>query len=166
MLPYHPTKHLSQHTHKAIQMYNLTKEDLDSEDGKTLHYDFKINRSKESSGIRCRDQRDINTTAVPPWLLTICPSCPVLWGVCCGHYDHHNNIYILSIVMKIGKAQIFKLMLGSFKNLKNGHDRSFWSGIRLNISCQDQGHLLSWRNYAGTVRRSLFINRLFPCPSI
>lgn len=58
--------HPSTTTNKAIQMYNLTKEDLDSEEGKTLHYDFKINLSKESSRIRCRDQRDINTTAVPP----------------------------------------------------------------------------------------------------
>lgn len=33
-------------THKAIQMYNLTKEDLESEEEKTLHYDFKINLSK------------------------------------------------------------------------------------------------------------------------
>lgn len=72
-------------THKAIQMYNLTKEDLESEEEKTLHYDFKINLSKESSGIRCRDQRDINTTAVPPWLLSICPSCPELWGMCCSN---------------------------------------------------------------------------------
>ena len=69
--------HPSTTTHKAIHMYNLTKEDLDPEEETTLHYDSEINLSKESRGIRCRDQRDINTTAVLPWLLTIWPCCPV-----------------------------------------------------------------------------------------
>lgn len=68
------SSHPSRTTHKAIQMYNPTKEDLDSRERETLHYDLKINWRTESRGIRCRDQRDINTTAVQPWLLTICPA--------------------------------------------------------------------------------------------
>lgn len=90
-------------THKDIQLYNVTKEDLNSEWGKTQHYDFKINLSKKSSGIRCRDQRDINTAAVLSWLLTswrfngamdskMMRFCTIL---CVQNY--HHNKYALSI---------------------------------------------------------------------
>lgn len=64
--PYHPLCiYPSATTHKANDV-QTNKRGFGRRGRKKLHYDLRINLSKESGGIRCRDQRDINTTAVPP----------------------------------------------------------------------------------------------------
>lgn len=151
-------------THKAIQIYNLTKEDLDWERKKLCIMTLKLIIAKNLVGLGAGIKGILTPLLCPLDCWQSAPTAlhfeacavPISSGqwndevphmILCIQGDHHNNILIIFCGANWAKSRIFLAvnLASSFRRLM-AVIGPFGQGLDKNISCQDQGHLLSLKN--------------------